>query len=139
MSEADLLPAFVEGIFSGDKSDTDLIGSRCTTCGRYQFPHADICPEDLSKTTRVSIGRTGTLYSYTVVRTKPPFGLPAPYALGYVDLDDVGLRVLMLLDAARIDDMRIGIPLRLTSDRMGVGLDGQICRRPFFTPADERN
>ena len=75
------------------------------------------------------------LYSYTIVRMKPPFGLPAPYAVGYVDLPADGLRIFALLDPT-IDAYRIGMPLALTSGPLGVDLAGAPCARPFFTPAE---
>lgn len=136
MSEIDLLPPFVENIFTGDGEETDLIGSHCPDCGAYQFPGTALCPHDLAETVPTNLGRAGTLYSYTVVRTKAPFGMPAPYAIGYVDLDGCGLRVFALLDAKRSDALKIEMPLRLMSGPLGVDLAGQPCRRPYFTPDD---
>lgn len=136
MSEADLLPPFVDAVFSGDGEETDLLGSRCPHCGAHQFPGTALCPADLTETEPANLGRTGRLYSYTVVRAKPPFGLPAPYAIGYVDLDGCGLRVFALLDAERSDALKMDMPLRLISGPLGVDLAGQPCRRPYFTPAD---
>ncbi|WBX85356.1 Zn-ribbon domain-containing OB-fold protein [Sphingosinicella microcystinivorans] len=131
----DNLPPFAEGIFRSDGALTELVGSRCPTCGARHFPARAHCPDDMAETETVSLGASGTLYSATVVRTKPPFGLPAPYAVGYVDLDDHPLRIFMLLDPAHAEDFRIGMALDLRSGALGVGLDGEPCIRPYFTPA----
>ncbi len=131
----DNLPPFAEGIFRGDGACTELIGSRCPDCGAQHFPARMHCPDDMAETETMSLGSSGTLYSATVIRTKPPFGLPAPYAVGYVDLDDHPLRIFMLLDPGHAEDFRIGMPLSLTSGALGVGLGGEPCIRPYFTLA----
>ena len=131
----DTLPPFAEGIFTGDGTITELVGSRCALCGAQHFPARTHCPDDMTETETVSLDGSGTLYSATVIRTKPPFGLPAPYAVGYVDLDAHPLRIFMLLDPAHTEDFRIGMPLDLRSGPLGVDLDGEPCIRPYFTPA----
>ncbi len=138
MSEAQTLPPFAENIFAAHGNGAELLGSRCPQCGRAFFPHTDICPDDGAETEATGLGGDAALYSYTVVRTKPPFGLPAPYAVGYADMAAHGLRIFMLLDPERIDDLAIGMKLRLTSGEMGVDLEGQPCIRPYFTPADAK-
>ena len=129
------LPPVAAGIFTGSGDNTSLIGSRCSECKRIDFPARVDCVDCGDGTPDiVPLSRRGTLYSYTVVRTRPPFGLPAPYALGYVDLAAEGLRVLMPLDAKAIGGFAIGMPLVLVSGPLGVDLAGHACIRPFFTP-----
>ena len=131
----DNLPPFAEGVFSSDGAHPELIGSRCPLCGAQHFPARAHCPDDMAETETVSLGGSGTLYSAPVIRTKPPFGLPAPYAVGYVDLDAHPLRIFMLLDPQHTEEFRIGMPLALKSGALGAGLDGEPCIRPYFTPA----
>lgn len=131
----DNFPPFAPGIFQGDSVRTELLGSRCPQCGARHFPARAHCPDDMAETESISLGNSGTLYSATVVRTKPPFGLPAPYAVGHVDLDDHPMRIFMLLDPAHTEDFSIGMPLDLRSGPLGVGLGGEPCIRPYFTPA----
>ena len=131
---SDVLPAFAPGIFTGSGTATRLLGSRCP-CGRIAFPPRAECPDDGEATATIELPPTGTLYAATVVRMKPPFGLPAPYAVGYVDLDGLPLRVFALLDPARIGDYQIGLSVVLTSGPLGTDLDGAPCVRPCFTPA----
>lgn len=134
MSEA--APPFAPGVYTGAGATARLIGSRCGACGATAFPRQDVCPHDGGAMANIELPRTGTLYSATVVRVKPPFGLPRPYAVGYVDLDWDGLRVFALLDPLRIGDYAIGMRLAMTSGPMGVDLDGAPCERPYFTPAE---
>lgn len=132
MSDA-LPPPFALGMFTGVGAATRLLGSRCGS-GRLLFPRAAWCPCDGLPTDPVELPARATLYSYTVVRMKPPFGLPAPYAVGYADLLGIDLRLFMLLDPAAIDALRIDMPLALTSGPLGVDLTGAPCIRPYFTP-----
>ena len=81
---------------------------------------------------RVVVGTRGTVYSYTVVRTKAPFGLPQPYAVGYVDLAESSLRVFGLLDPASIGSLEVGMPVEVTVMPLGVDPEGRRCLRPVF-------
>ena len=137
MSDGAGLPPFADGVFTGAGAETRLLGSRCPTGGRTLFPRAPLCPDDGLATEPIELPARATLYSFTVVRMKPPFGLPAPYAVGYVDLVGVDLRLFMLLDPAAIDALRIGMPLTLSSGPLGVDLHGAPCTRPYFTPAED--
>ncbi len=137
MSEAGTkpLPPFMPGVF-GVAADgrAELLGSHCTRCARSHFPAAALCPACLAPTQPRSLGARGRLYSYTVVRTKPPLGLPAPYAVGYVDLEDGGLRVFALLDAAQPQRLQIGAALQLHVAPLGHDGHGNACLRPLFRP-----
>lgn len=66
------------------------------------------------------------------MRTKPPLGLPRPYGLAYVDLEDAPLRVLMLVDAKEEQPLSIGRWVQLDVSEMGVNASGDRCLRPFF-------
>ena len=106
--------------------------SHCARCARSHFPAASICPACLGATEERSLGSGGHIYSYTIVRTKPPLGLPAPYAVGYVDLEGPGLRVFALLDAAEPERLRIGAAVALDVAALGHDGHGNACLRPLF-------
>lgn len=125
------LPPVAPGIFTGDGDATRLLGSRCPACDRLAWPPRDRCPDDGTATTTIELPPAATVYAATIVRLKPPFGLPAPYAVGYVDLDGVALRVFALLDPA-VAAWPIGTALHLTSGPLGTDLAGAPCRRPYF-------
>ena len=84
----------------------------------------------------MELGSRGRIYSFTVVRTKPPLGLPRPYAVGYVDLDGSGLRIFSLLDPAQVERFRIGAPVRLAARPLGEDGHGNPRLRPYFTITD---
>jgi uncharacterized protein len=112
-----------------------LIGGWCESCNRNYFPKPPVCPYCLGRVTRTPLSSTGTLYSYTVVRTKAPYGLPEPYAVGYIDLNDSGLRIFSLLDSARIEALGIDGPVGLRVGAVGTDRHGQPCLRYYFTPS----
>jgi len=109
-----------------------LVGSRCRACGCRRFPFDAHCPECRGGMDREVVGTRGTVYSYTVVRTKAPFGLPQPYAVGYVDLAESSLRVFGLLDPAAIGSLEVGMPVEVTVMPLGVDGEGRRCLRPVF-------
>jgi len=113
----------------------ELVGGFCPACHRYYFPRPPRCPYCLGQVEGKALGATGTLYTYTVVRVRPPYGLPSPYAIGYVDLDDNGLRVLALLAPESLDKLEIGMRLRLAVGQLGCDVGGAPCLRPYFEPA----
>lgn len=129
------LPPFADNIFTGLGPTTRLLGSCCGD-NRMLFPRMAICPDQGCLTAPIELPAQATLYSFTVVRMKPPFGLPAPYAVGYVDLNGVSLRLFMLLDPGATERLQIGMPMTLTSAPLGLNLDGAPCIRPYFTPDD---
>ncbi len=136
VSDAGTLPPFARDVFDGLGPATRLLGSRCRGDGRLLFPRTPLCPDDGLATDPVELPARATLYSFTVVRMRPPCGLPAPYAVGYVDLVGADLRLFMLLDPDAVGRLRIGMPLALSSGPLGVDLEGAPCIRPYFIPVD---
>ena len=112
-----------------------LLGGYCAKCKVYSFPRSKYCKVCLNPETECVLGWQGTIYSYTVVRVKPPFGLPQPYSVGYVDLADPKLRIFALLDPKGISKLRIGLRVHLKVEPLGHDGKGNPRLRPFFTPA----
>lgn len=111
----------------------ELVGGFCRVCGVDYFPRPKYCPRCLGEVEEKSLGGTGTVHSLTVIRTKPPFGLPQPYSVGIVDLEGSGLRVFGLLDPQQIGDVRIGDSVRLCVRELGHDGRGEPRLRPLFT------
>lgn len=80
----------------------------------------------------VEVAATGRVYAHTLVCVKPPYGLPTPYAVGYVDIDGTGLRVFGLFDPQSLDALAPGLRVELVARHLGVGNDGKDCLRPVF-------
>jgi uncharacterized OB-fold protein len=129
------LPPIAPGLYRLETGgEPTLLGGGCRPCERRFYPRPPICPGCLGEIREIELGSRGTLYSHTVIRVKPPFGLPQPYAVGYVDLADSDLRVFSLLDAAAIDRYTIGQALKLAVGAIGHDGDGNPCLRPYFMP-----
>ena len=111
-------PPVAEGLFTWPSERPQLIGSRCRACGVVTFPAHQSCGACTSlDVEKQLLGRTGTLYTWTVqgFRPKPPYAGPAgfePYSVGYVELPGE-VRVEALLTEADPDRLRIGMPVEL--------------------------
>lgn len=134
------LPPVMPGLFAWPPDRTErprLLGGYCPACGRHFFPRPHYCPGCLGRVESSEVGVTGVIYSHTVVRVKAPLGLPEPYAVGYVDLDQTGLRVFSLFDPEAIPRLRVGLAVVLTVTPLGQNLFGSPCLRPVFTPIEK--
>ncbi len=107
-----------EGLFSGPLSDLGrltLAGCRCTSCGETSLGTRTLCPNCGKDTVKdIALGQRGVLWTYTVVRHKPPGNYQGPepfvpFGLGLVELPE-GVRVMAPIhcDIARL---KIGLPL----------------------------
>lgn len=106
------------GLFTWPAEEPQLIGSRCRDCGVVTFPAQPSCPACTSVSVEERLlGRTGTLYTWTVqgFRPKPPYAGPEefePYGVGYVELPGE-VRVEARLTTADPARLRIGMPMEL--------------------------
>lgn len=101
-------------ITSDAGTEGTLIGFRCRECGVSVFGPATFCQSCTSFDLEpVDLGRSGTLFSYTVVRI-PPAGWPGevPYILGQVELP-AGPQVLAEVIDCQHSDLTIGMPVEL--------------------------
>jgi uncharacterized OB-fold protein len=129
-------PPFAPGVYTfceNGEASPALLGGKCPKCAIYLFPKPRYCPKCLRQTEQSIVGRRGTLYSLAVVRTRPPLGLPQPYAVGYVDMAETGLRIFCLLDPYKIDAFQIGSKVNLALAQLGHDRQGNPCLRPYFT------
>ncbi len=131
------IPPVATGIFTlpaGEGSQPRLLGGFCPRCEKHYFPRSKYCPACLDTVVEADLGSTGTVYSFTVVRTRAPLGLPQPYSIGFVDLDGTGLRIFCLFDPNCIERLQAGLPVRLAVEPLGHDGRGTPRLRPFFTP-----
>lgn len=130
-----------EGLFELTAEGTAaLVGSRCTGCGTYYFPKSLSCRNpkcDAKEIEDALLGRRGTLYSYTVQSYRPPplFGMEpwAPYAIGLVEVPE-GLRVMGILTGCDLDEIRIGMPVRLVAKPLSTEASGREVLTYKFAP-----
>jgi uncharacterized OB-fold protein len=117
-----------------EENPPELLGGHCPSCKQHYFPKPTFCPKCLGPVEQAKLGSEGTIYTYTVIRTKAPMGLPEPYGVGYIDLKVSELRIFCLLDPGAVDDLSVGMPVRLRVGPIGKDVNGNPCLRPYFTP-----
>ena len=111
--------AGIRADFFTDLDQVRLRGCRCNNCGAV-FIGSRLACENCTSTdiTETILGDRGTLYSYTVVRHRPPLGYRGPddpyvpFAEGLVELAD-GIRVFTKLSGVDIEAVQIGETYRL--------------------------
>jgi uncharacterized OB-fold protein len=116
-----------------------LRGSECPTCKAVFFPARTVCPrcfEEGALKVRELSGR-GRIYASTVVMITAPIGIKAPYAYGYVDLADSGLRVFALFSGADPGWFVPGRDVELTVGPIRLNQAGQEVIGSKFRPADK--
>jgi hypothetical protein len=110
-----------------------LLGSRCATCSAPYFPASDAChnPDcQHSDIQTAHFGPNGTLWSVTVQNYPPPPPVVAPepyrpYAVGLVDLESDGIRVIGRLQVEDPESVAVGGPVELVLGSLGHQEDGQ--------------
>lgn len=121
----------------GDRSSAGtLLGMRCQDCGISLFGQAVLCQACSSpRLEPVDLSRTGTLYSYTIVRV-PPEGWPGPvpYVLGEVELPEGPHILAEVIDVAH-DALRIGMEVRLALEEVQSGESGPVFSVYKWAPA----
>ena len=109
-----------EGLFTlplTPLSQVRMAGSKCGDCGEVALGKRSNCPNcGRKKMEDLPLSNRGTLWTYTVIRHKPPGDYKGPdpfvpFGLGLVDLPE-GIRVLAPIDC-NIDKLAIGMKLQL--------------------------
>lgn len=99
--------------------DVRLRGMRCSNCGQAFLGDHTTCEQCMNESfEEVVYSRQGQLWSYTVLRHRPPgdYKGPEPYepfAVGWVALPEK-LMVLSPLADCPLDEVRVGMELELT-------------------------
>jgi uncharacterized OB-fold protein len=96
-------------LYTVTSGEVHLLAGECTPCGTLVFPAAGVCPEcQAEPTRRRELASRGTIYSFTVVRARPPdYAGPVPYGFGLVELPEA-IRVATVLLAEDLDTLHIG-------------------------------
>jgi uncharacterized OB-fold protein len=122
MTEKTNAPA-VEGLFTMDRHEPRLLGTRCRTCGTYFFPaEKTFCRNpscDQADLEEVPLSRRGKVWSYTSASYKPPAPFVAkepfePFAIAAVELEAEGITVLgQVADGVTVDALTTGMSMEL--------------------------
>lgn len=121
-----------------DLAKVRLQGSRCRHCNEVTLGKNRICPNcGGSDLEAVALSDAGELWTYTVVRFKPPGDYRGPepfrpFCVGLVELPD-GLRVVSPIEGD-VDAVEIGMPLRLKVSVHHAGAGGEDVVAFAFAP-----
>jgi uncharacterized OB-fold protein len=87
-----------------------LLIQRCSSCGMYVHLPKVLCPFCLSSAlTHSEVAGRGTLYSFTQAEHMYHPGIPTPYILALVELDEqLGLRMLSKITDCELEELSIG-------------------------------
>lgn len=120
MPDSELIPPVREDLFVDDGSAPSLVVGRCRSCSAATFPRAALC--DVCQSDDVEswlIGGRGHLYTFTVVRARPPaYNGPVPYAIGLIELPEK-LRVAALILAHDYEQLQVGDEMDLFVTELG--------------------
>lgn len=107
----------------------NLIGSKCTNCGRVFFPPRVICPDCRRKGNieDIKFSGKGKIYTYSIVRSPASdFKIEAPYAVAIIELEEGAKLTAQLVDTD-IDNISIGDPVEMVFRKISEdGDDGVI-------------
>lgn len=110
-----------------DLNEVRLSGSRCRTCGEVALGKASSCQncagEDMES---IPLGQYGKLWTYTVIRNRPPgdYKGPDPYipfGEGLVEMPE---------------GIRVKTPLGVAPDKLEVGMELKFVAFPLYTNTD---
>ena len=119
-----------------------LKGSRCRDCGEVFLGKVPACGNCVGeKMEELILSNKGSLWSYTILRYKPPGDYKGPsdpyqpFAEGLVELPE-GIRVLAPLTERDFDKIKIGMPLELVVEKLYTDDDNNEVIAFFFKPAE---
>lgn len=116
----------------------NLIGSRCTNCGRYFFPPRSLCPDcrRAGKIEEHKFKGNGEVVTFTVVRSaSEQFEQMTPYVLAIVKLDEGPQLTAQVV--CNPEEARIGMKVRPVFRRISAdGESGVIHYGTKYVPVD---
>ncbi len=133
-----------EGILTSPLSppgQVRLAGTRCTACGEHFLGKRAFCENCSGETMEpVRFSGRGRLYSYTVIRHRPPGDYKGPdpfvpFGLGLVELPE-GIRVLSRI-AGDIGRLEVGMELELEVYKLYRDAEGNDVMAFHFKPVEE--
>jgi uncharacterized protein len=100
-----------------------LLLRKCDDCSELIWYPRAFCPGCASTNTSwVESSGKGTIYSFSITRKGAGAWTPVgPYVIAYVELDE-GPRVLSNIVGGSVEDVRIGMSVRVVFDDTGEGM-----------------
>ncbi len=132
-----------EGFFTGQLSDLAQIrlqGSKCQRCGEVFLGIHQACQNcQGTELQTIGLGDRGKLYSYTILRNRPPGNYMGPepfvpFAVGLIELPE-GIRILAPMTGCDIDTLQVDTAVELVIDRLYNNEEGAEVIGFAFKPA----
>jgi hypothetical protein len=121
-SESPMLPLVTPdtAFFWDGTAAGELRIQRCAKCGALRHPPGPMCPAcgEASDGGYAVAAGTGEVFSYVVHHHPPVPGKRLPMVVALVQLPE-GVRILGEMPGVRPDQVRIGLPVRVTFSRVG--------------------
>ncbi len=117
-------PMSLQALWRERDQNLRLYASRCTACGRVQYPPQRICTscheKDKMQPHRLA-DRRGEIFTYSMDYVA---GTPdVPLVITIINFQGGG-RMLSMLTDRKVDDVRVGLPIEMTFRKVGVFNDG---------------
>ncbi|NNK84006.1 MAG: benzoylsuccinyl-CoA thiolase [Desulfobacterales bacterium] len=104
-----------------------LMGSLCKDCNTLYFPQKRVCPNcmHIDKMVEKQLSKQGILVSFTTSHVGPQ-GFDPPYAYGWVDLPEDGIRLFSLLtDCEPFEKkLKLDMSVEFVMDKIKTDSDG---------------
>jgi hypothetical protein len=122
------------------KNKAVLKASRCSRCGETFFPERSYCRYclDESQITNITLASRGLIHASTIVYVDAPSGIKAPYAIGYVDIPENGVRIFALFDSCDRELLAPGREVELLIGPISMDTDGKKIIGYKFAPAQRK-
>ncbi len=118
-----------------DDGDPHLVANECTACGARFFDRRNACASCFgTEFTRVDIPTDGTLRTFTIVALAAP-GIEVPFASGVVDCGGTSVRGNLRNVAPDPEQIKLDMPVRLTTYSLGTDDNGVEAIGFGFEPA----
>jgi uncharacterized OB-fold protein len=106
-----------------------LEASKCTVCGKINFPPRLVCPSCSSrKFETVKLSDEGKILTYTIIRVaSETFSRETPYAVAIIEVND-GARLMAMIADTDLDNVAIGKNVKLVFRKIqDEGVSGLHC------------
>ena len=123
-----------DGLLSSVEGEAQLLGGRCPSCTRFNFPAQALCPYCASDGCEtVPLSKRGVIEVCTTVTNRPPgYEGAVPFGFGVVELPE-GIRII-----SRVTDPASaapGTPARLTTELLCTDAEGREVITYAFAPS----
>ena len=105
------------------QSRYNLIGTKCGSCGKVDFPPRAVCPtcgrRSVGKMQRIRLAGKGAVVTYTVIHDAPAqFEMQKPYVMAIVQMEE-GVRLTSQLIDVKPEHVKIGMKVQATFRKLG--------------------